>query len=156
MNKPFIIGAVVAAIAFGLGIVTGVFGIDNTDELEVKPRENVDDRILESIDNLSIREWLKKLTVDPHVGGTEEEEGQAGVAGMIEQHMRDSGLTVKVSSYDVLLSYPQRAEGMRNYVAIHDQNNELITVDGVELKSAEVEQILDESQNNTKVFNPFM
>ena len=91
-----------------------------------------------------------------HVGGTEEEEGQAGVAGMIEQHMRDSGLTVKVSSYDVLLSYPQRAEGMRNYVAIHDQNDELVTVDGVELKSAEVEQILDESQNNTKVFNPFM
>ena len=45
---------------------------------------------------------------------------------------------------------------MRNYVAIHDQNNELVTVDGVELKSAEVEQILDESQNNTKVFNPFM
>ena len=103
MNKPLLIGAVVAAICFGLGIITGVFGIDNSDKSledpapapESKPRENVDQQLLDSIDNMSIREWLKRLTVDPHVGGTDEEEGQAGVAGMIENHMRESGLNVK-------------------------------------------------------------
>ena len=101
MNKPVLIGAVVAAICFGLGIITGVFGIDNSDKsLEdpasgSQPRENVDQKLLDSIDNSSIREWLQRLTVDPHVGGTDEEEGQEGVAGMIEKHMRDSGLKVK-------------------------------------------------------------
>ena len=156
MSRAIIIGAIVAALAFGLGIITGVFGINKSDELELSVRENVDDKLINSIDPLSIREWLRKLTVDPHVGGTVEEEGQAGVAGMVERHMRESGLTVKISSYDVLLSYPQRAEGERNYVAIH-RNGVLATdEDGEELKSAEVEQILDESQNNTKVYNPFM
>ena len=75
------------------------------------------------MDNENIREWLRKLTKDPHVGGTPEEE--VYVAGLVEDHMRAEGLTVKVSSYDVLLSYPKREEGLRNYVAIHDKNGEI-------------------------------
>ena len=156
MSKAIIIGAIAAAIAFGLGIVTGVFGIDNGGDELVAPRENVDAKLMDNIDNERIREWLRRLTVDPHVGGTEEEEGQAGVAGMIEKHMRESGMTVKVSSYDVLLSYPRREAGERNYVAIHKDKQLVVDETDGELKSAEVEQILDASQNNTKVFNPFM
>ena len=156
MSRAIIVGAIAAAIAFGLGIVTGVFGIDNNGGELVAPRENVDAKLVNNIDNERIREWLRRLTVDPHVAGTDEEEGQAGVAGMIERHMVDSGLTVKVSSYDVLLSYPRRETGQRNFVAIHKNKQLAHDETGGELKSAEVEQILDASQNNTKVFNPFM
>jgi hypothetical protein len=63
---------------------------------------------------------------------------------------------VKISEYEVLLSYPKREEGKRNWVGVckMDSPNDCILVSGT--KSAEVEEILDESQNNTLVFNPFM
>ena len=80
---------------------------------------------------------------------------------MIEDHMRDSGLTVKTSEYEVLLSYPRIEEGMRNYIAIIDKqggNADDIILDdnGNLVKSAEVEEILAPSQDNPKVLNPFM
>jgi len=77
---------------------------------------------------------------------------------MIEDHMRDSGLTVKTSEYEVLLSYPQIEEGMRNYIAIIDKQGGDIIEDenGNLVKSAEVEEILAPSQDNPKVLNPFM
>ena len=63
---------------------------------------------------------------------------------------------MKISEYDVLLSYPNREEGERNWVGVCRLNHS----DGCELvpgtKSAEVEEILDESQDNPLVFNPFM
>ena len=45
---------------------------------------------------------------------------------------------------------------MRNYVAIHKNGQIEKDDEDRELKSAEVEKIIDASQNNTKVFNPFM
>ena len=93
------------------------------------------------------------------MGGTPEEENT--LVGMIEDHMKDSGLTVKTSEYEVLLSYPRIEEGQRNYIAIIDRANgnadDIITDDdGSLLKSAEVEEILAPSQDNPKVLNPFM
>jgi len=71
--------------------------------------------------------------------------------------MKKANLNVKIYDYDVLLSYPQRAAGMRNYVAVHDSNGNIILDDtGHEVKSAEVEEILTESQDNSLVFNPFI
>ena len=76
---------------------------------------------------------------------------------MIEDHMRDSGLTVKTSEYEVLLSYPRIEEGMRNYIAIIDKADNIIEDENGNLvKSAEVEEILAPSQDNPKVLNPFM
>ena len=99
------------------------------------------------------------MTADPHVGGTPEEENT--LVGMIEDHMRDSGLTVKTSEYEVLLSYPRIEEGQRNYIAIINKENgnadDIITDENGNLvKSAEVEEILAPSQDNPKVLNPFM
>ena len=93
------------------------------------------------------------------MGGTPEEENT--LVGMIEDHMKDSGLTVKTSEYEVLLSYPRIEEGQRNYIAIIDKANgnadDIITDDNGNLvKSAEVEEILAPSQDNPKVLNPFM
>ena len=100
----------------------------------------------------------EKLTADPHVGGTPEEENN--LVGMIEDHMRDSGLTVKTSEYEVLLSYPRIEEGMRNYIAIIDKPggdaNDIMEDENGLVKSAEVEEILAPSQDNPKVLNPFM
>ena len=99
------------------------------------------------------------MTADPHVGVTPEEENN--LVGMIEDHMRDSGLTVKTSEYEVLLSYPRIEEGMRNYIAIiakpgGDANDIIEDENGNLVKSAEVEEILAPSQDNPKVLNPFM
>ena len=93
------------------------------------------------------------------MGGTPEEENT--LVGMIEDHMKDSGLTVKTSEYEVLLSYPRIEEGQRNYIAIIDKPNgnadDIITDENGNLvKSAEVEEILAPSQDNPKVLNPFM
>ena len=80
---------------------------------------------------------------------------------MIEDHMKDSGLTVKTSEYEVLLSYPRIEEGQRNYIAIIDKPNGnaddiIADENGNLVKSAEVEEILAPSQDNPKVLNPFM
>ena len=64
---------------------------------------------------------------------------------------------MKISEYEVLLSYPSREEGKRNWVAVCQKQNEdepCKLVNGT--KSAEVEEILDESQRHSLVFNPFM
>ena len=71
--------------------------------------------------------------------------------------MEKANLNVKISEYDVLLSYPRREDGLRNYVAVHDSNGNIILDEsGNEVKSAEVEEILAESQDNPLVFNPFI
>ena len=75
------------------------------------------------------------------------------LVGMIEDHMKDSGLTVKTSEYEVLLSYPRIEEGPRNYITFIDNANgnadDIITDgNGNLVKSAEVEEILAPSQDN--------
>jgi hypothetical protein len=56
--------------------------------------------------------------------------------------MEEAGMTVVEKTYRVLLSYPKREEGQRNYVALKNDKNEIIESS----KSAEVEEILDETQ----------
>lgn len=96
----------------------------------------------------SVRAHLAILAKDPHTGGTDEDE--ITLVNFVDAEMKKAHLTVKISEYEVLLSYPQREEGMRNYVAVTDFFGEII------IKSAEVEEILSESQDNPLVFNPFM
>ena len=67
----------------------------------------------------------------------------------IKSIMEAAEMTVKIPEYEVLLSYPQREEGKRNCVSLHKGSDEL-------WRSAEVEEILAPSQNNSLVFNPFM
>ena len=104
-----------------------------------------------SITGASIKSHLEVLAKDPHTGGTPEDE--VTLVNFIKNHMETAQLTVKISEYEVLLSYPQREEGLRNYVAVTAFNgtavNEIV-------KSAEVEEILSPSQDNPLVFNPFM
>ena len=68
---------------------------------------------------------------------------------LIESHMKSAGLNVSIFEYDVLLSYPSRANP--NYVAVKVKES------GEEFDlSSKVEEILDDSQDNPLVFNPFM
>ena len=87
------------------------------------------------------------MAKDPHTGGTEEDE--VILVDFIEGIMKDAQMTVQIPEYDVLLSYPQREDGKRNYVYLSQNDTEL-------WRSAEIEEILAESQNNSLVFNPFM
>ena len=98
----------------------------------------------------SLKNNLDILAKDPHTGGTYEDE--VVLVGFIEKLMQEAGMEVKIPEYDVLLSYPQREDGKRNFVAIVDAQGKIIE----ETKSAEVEEILADSQNNSLVFNPFM
>ena len=83
--------------------------------------------------------------------------------------MEEAGMTVVEKKYKVLLSYPKREEGQRNFVALKNDQNEIIESS----KSAEVEEILDETQVQSQsvttlfiifflkkddplVFNPFI
>ena len=82
--------------------------------------------------------------------------------------MEEAGMTIVEKKYEVLLSYPKREEGQRNYVALKDKNDMIIESS----KSAEVEEILDETQvqsfkthlssmsrcfqDDPLVFNPFI
>ena len=95
----------------------------------------------------SIQDSLRTLAKDPHTGGTEEDE--VILVDFIEGIMKNAQMTVQIPEYDVLLSYPQREDGKRNYVYLSQNDTEL-------WRSAEIEEILAESQNNSLVFNPFM
>ena len=88
------------------------------------------------------------MAKDPHTGGTEEDE--VILVSFIEGIMKDAQMTVQIPEYDVLLSYPQREDGKRNYVYLSTANDTELW------RSAEIEEILAESQNNSLVFNPFM
>ena len=103
-----------------------------------------------TISNDTIKDYLINLTKEPHPAGTDEDE--VVLVEYIEDVMKKAEMEVKISEYEVLLSYPQSEDGMRNYVAILHENGTLIE----ESKSAEVEEILSDSQNNTNVLNPFM
>ena len=119
--------SVVGLLAFTVGILIGSFGINTGDEVASYKAFDGDATgfLINNIDNNRIRSWLKEITKDPHVGGTDEEE--KALAGMIENHMIDSGLKTKVSEYEVLLSYPKREDGLRNYVAMVDKNGNIKT-----------------------------
>ena len=148
------------AIGVGIGIIIGHFAIEKpSGESSQPPNDDVKvdpaGLILSSVDNNTISEYLKVLARDPHTAGTHEDE--TVLVDYIVGKMRNANLQVKVPEYDVLLSYPQREDGKRNYVAVHDQSGNIVTDEnGNELKSTEVEEILAPSQDNPLVFNPFI
>jgi len=119
---------------------------------------NINEVFDQSITGDSIRANLQFLSKDPHTGGTAEDE--VVLVNYINDKMTSAGLEVKISEYEVLLSYPQREDGLRNYVAVDapERDNEgSITGNWTEIiRSAEVEEILSPSQDNPLVFNPFM
>ena len=144
----------------GIGIIIGHFGISEYVSDGVRNRRSlsnvadIDSFFQQNINNESIGEYLKQLTWQPHVGGTPEDE--ITLVNFIQTEMAKANLITKTSEYEVLLSYPKREEGMRNYVAVHDGDGSIVWEEGIELKSAEVEEIISPSQNNSLVFNPFM
>ena len=162
-KRSIIITIIGAVIGLGIGIVIGHFGIEKNVDPTLPPTVPPSDDvkldpiglILSNVDNGTISEYLKVLAKDPHTAGTYEDE--VVLVDFITQNMREANLKVKISEYEVLLSYPKREEGMRNYVAVHDQDGNIITdAVGNEVKSAEVEEILAASQDNPLVFNPFI
>jgi len=116
---------VLALLSFTIGILIGSFAVNTGEDFDAYTVFSGDASrfLINSIDNNRIRNWLQKITENPHVGGTPEEE--EGVALMIEEHMKQEGLQVKVSEYQVLLSYPKRQDGLRNYIAIVDRDGNI-------------------------------
>ena len=88
----------------------------------------------------------RKLTLKPHIAGQAQDEDV--LVGMIRDSWMQNGFdSVKVYSYDVLLSYPEQNNS--NYVAVLSEN-------GIESEiSQRKELVIDEEQNDPNVVDPF-
>ncbi|XP_039248449.1 putative N-acetylated-alpha-linked acidic dipeptidase [Styela clava] len=140
----FAISAIVALVAFGLGIIVGVFGINRCPS-SPSVDEDVARQIRDEVKASKIEEYLRYLTEEPHIAGRDVDEKK--LVEYIKRNWEDSGLHVEVHPYDVLLSYPNQTDS--NLISIIFQN-------GTEMyKSQPSEKILDDSQISDKVVNPF-
>ena len=88
----------------------------------------------------------RELTRKPHIAGREQDE--VVLVNWIRDKWTSSGFdSVRVYSYDVLLSYPNQTDS--NYVAVVDTN-------GVETDiSQRQELVIDPEQNDPNVVDPF-
>ena len=90
--------------------------------------------------------FIRALTLKPHIAGREQDD--VILVKQIEDSWKNSGFdSVRVYSYDVLLSYPQQNDS--NYVAILDSNGSETDI------SQRKELVIDEEQNDPNVVDPF-
>ena len=61
---------------------------------------------VDAVNKTQIREYLKELSLEPHLAGLERDEA---LAKWIESEWNDAGLdSVKVEGYSMLLDYPNK------------------------------------------------
>jgi len=91
--------------------------------------------------------YFRELTRKPHIAGRDQDENV--LVNLIEKRWKASGFnSVRIYSYDVLLSYPKQNDS--NYIAIVDP----ITKAESEI-SQRKEKIIDPEQNDPNVVDPF-
>ncbi|KAL4238468.1 N-acetylated-alpha-linked acidic dipeptidase 2 [Mactra antiquata] len=154
-----IVSVCILVVSFTVGLLIGIYGVKRESKSETKDgvfldgvseaiiREedhSVTDWIFQEIKASNIRENLRELVKHPHVAGTPKDFEQAD---MLRNFWLESGLDdAVVTSYDVLLSYPD--DVIPNIVTIvNTTNNETV------VKSPDKDKNLT-SEENTKEF-PF-
>nr|XP_039258723.1 putative N-acetylated-alpha-linked acidic dipeptidase [Styela clava] len=145
-SKRIIILSVIAAlICFALGVIIGYFGRGGSSPQTPVADPEASKMIMDGIRAENIEQNLKTLTENPHIAGRDIDE--VDLVNFITKRWKDSGLTVEVHPYNVLLSYPN--QNSSNSLAIKLENGTLVS------KSHPTEAILDPSQNKPGVVNPF-
>ncbi|XP_077966144.1 putative N-acetylated-alpha-linked acidic dipeptidase [Styela clava] len=145
-QRVIILSVVAAVISLSIGVIIGYFGrgggsSHQTSEADTRASKMIMDEIKEA----NIEQNLMKLTAKPHIAGRDVDEVE--LVEFVANSWRDSGLTVEIHPYNVLLSYPNQEDS--NSLAIKLKNGTLVS------KSHPTEAILDPSQDKPGVVNPF-
>ena len=118
-KRNVVIGVVTLAVVFCLGIVIGHYGRDGSPETGMSEAEALVDKImndqfaserdlvtqaLEDVNSDNLRSYLKRLTKEPHIAGSKQDEE---LVEYIKDAWIDMGLDrVELAEYDFYLSWP--------------------------------------------------
>ncbi|XP_060073376.1 glutamate carboxypeptidase 2-like [Ylistrum balloti] len=145
-----LVGVVGLAVGFGIGYAARgsspeqahVNGDSSTQETQTQNAVNM---LLTSLNSANIKANLRLYTSRPRMSGTA---GGDEIVDIIAKEWRDSGLDmVRVTPYDVLMSYPNRTNP--NTVQLLTQTDEVL------FEAATFEAALDAEGNNSEVVPPF-
>ena len=132
-------GVRLVGLGFLIGSVTffilGYFGgqssrtaelYQNTDSLkptiDVKAGEYDYSWAVNAVNKTKIREYLKELSLEPHLAGLERDEA---LARWIESEWLEAGLdSVRVEGYSMLMDYPDKEKP--NYVTVLDKDGAVV------------------------------
>ncbi|XP_021356400.1 putative N-acetylated-alpha-linked acidic dipeptidase isoform X3 [Mizuhopecten yessoensis] len=147
-------GIVVGLVCVGIGIGIGYAARGSSQEQthvngdgpakEAQTQDAIE-VLLNSLDSTNIKENLRRYTSRPRMSGTA---GGDEIVDIIAKEWRDSGLDmVRITPYDVLMSYPNRT---------NPNTVQLTAKDGtVMFEAATFEAPLDAEGNNSEVVPPF-
>lgn len=124
-KKNVIIGVIILAVIFSLGVIIGYFGNDNSTQSNSKAEALVHkimsdqfslerDLIKETLQNVDadqLRSYLKELTKEPHIAGHRRDNE---LIDYIYNAWKDMGLDrVELAEYDFYLSWPNQVMNLK-------------------------------------------
>lgn len=135
-KRNVVIGVVTLAVVFCLGIVIGHYGRDGSPETGMSEAEALVDKImndqfaserdlvtqaLEDVNSDNLRSYLKRITKEPHIAGSKQDEE---LVEYIKDAWIDMGLDrVELAEYDFYLSWPNQVITIiqnKNFPKNHD------------------------------------
>ncbi|XP_033739730.1 putative N-acetylated-alpha-linked acidic dipeptidase isoform X2 [Pecten maximus] len=154
VRSRLVLGAIcVCLVGLGIGFGIGYAArgsssdtphVNGNGPVKEAQTQNAVDVLLKSLDSNNIKENLRRYTSRPRMSGTA---GGDEIIDIIANEWRSSGLDmVRVTPYDVLMSYPNRT---------NPNTVQLISQDNVVFQAATFEAPLDAEGNNTEVVPPF-
>ena len=121
-RKNVIIGSIILALIFSLGIIIGHFGhgLPEPSDAETLVNQIMEDQFLmekelvnealESVDTDSLRSFLKQLTKEPHIAGHRRDNE---LTKYIQKAWLDMGFDhVELAEYDFYLSWPNEVKSV--------------------------------------------
>lgn len=124
-KKTVVIGVLVLAASFALGVIIGYFGKSDGNEVieryvtdQFKTNQDMVLKVIKDVDTTKLREYHKFLTEAPHIAGLQRDQQ---LTGWIQKEWTDEGLDrVELAEYDFYLSWPNASNP--NLIRLLDEN----------------------------------
>ncbi|KAK7082545.1 N-acetylated-alpha-linked acidic dipeptidase 2 [Halocaridina rubra] len=135
-KNPALTGCICGAAGFAVAAVLVITLVSTSDKKErnsVRTEQalsDIEDYIISNVNADNIRNFLRYMTLKPHLGGTL---GETELAGWLASTWEEQGLDeVHLVPYEVLLSYP--SQDLPNLVRILDASNQAIWISAAKQK----------------------